>query len=457
MNNCGTVLNNLVKIFHPKQSSPRLDKIKRNQTLDSGRNLNNLNMENSNSNVDNLDNIYKGLRLLPEFDGNCHVLTRFIKLCDELVKTYMSTIPGQELGNLALLNGILNKVTGPAARLINSNGIPDSWDCIRSSLINNFADHRDETSLYNDLALLTQGSGTPQEFYDKCQNLFSTIMTYISLHEDVATTIASKRSLYKKLTLQSFVRGLKDPLGCRIRCMRPSTIEQALEFVQEELNTMYLQQRNDKSSFNQVQSYKVPFAHHANALAMPSPRYSLPSTSRPLTPHYPHNPLWRPRYGGPSRTQQIFSAPPPNYRPNNAFRLPQQNYVQNSSTNNKVLPMSGVSHYISKPLPATLRGHDWSKQGNPPPTNYFKSREINFNEFYGEPLSGPYDNTEPFDYYGYSDYNYPCNVGGEYYNSFCNEVPEYGEVEVEEQQEDSNSASSDHKNFQKDPKSNALG
>lgn len=130
-----------------------------------------------------LDSIYKALRVVPDFDGNPNTLTRFIRLCDQLVLTYVSNSPGAELTNLALLNGILNKVTGPAARTINTNCIPENWNGIRSALINNFSDQRDETALYNDLALLAQGSSTPQEFYERCQTLFSTIMTYVTLHE----------------------------------------------------------------------------------------------------------------------------------------------------------------------------------------------------------------------------------------------------------------------------------
>ena len=103
--------------------------------------------------ADSVDQVYKALRLLPEFDGNSNVLTRFIKLCDQLVQQFMRNGPEFQLANLALLNGILNKIVGPASRTINSNGIPETWEGIRSALINNFADQRDETSLYNDLAL----------------------------------------------------------------------------------------------------------------------------------------------------------------------------------------------------------------------------------------------------------------------------------------------------------------
>ncbi|KAJ8704226.1 hypothetical protein PYW08_012950 [Mythimna loreyi] len=121
-----------------------------------------------------IDIIFKALRLVPEFDGNPNVLTRFIQLCDQLVKEYYNVQGGSELINTALINGILNKIVGSAARLINSNGIASDWNGIRNALINNFADQWDETALYSDLSLLTQGSNTPQEFYERCQNLFST-------------------------------------------------------------------------------------------------------------------------------------------------------------------------------------------------------------------------------------------------------------------------------------------
>lgn len=52
--------------------------------------------------------------------------------------------------------------------------------------------------------------------------------------------------------MQAFVRGLKEPLGSRIRCMRPITIEKALEYVQEELNILYQQQSSDNQPRPQV-------------------------------------------------------------------------------------------------------------------------------------------------------------------------------------------------------------
>lgn len=410
------------------------------------------------------DTISKGLRLLPDFDGNPNVLARFIKLCDQLVEAYGSA--DNNLNNLCLINGILNKISGPAARTINSNGIPDTWDGIKAVLINNFTDQRDETTLYNELAFQSQGSSTPQEFYDKCQTLFSTIMTYITLHEDIETTITAKRTLYKKLTMQAFIRGLKEPLGSRIRCMRPSSIETALEYVQEELNTMYLQQRNDslpKRVEHNASNYRPPvhtpmpnnyvpkpFAFASNNMQGPShpPRFNTHAGFQ--TPQFaPQN-----QTRMPTRTQQMFGARPPNYNPqSNVFRLPPR-----PAFNNHVpKPMSGVSHFAPRVLPPTT--HDWSRHGNPPPTNYFKTRDVNVNE------CTPYDDyyNYPGDYYSYSDSYYtddPRDADGFDYDSYFthqSEIPTqappelcYTRTEIQEESVESSRSSNDEsQNFHK--------
>ncbi|CAK1542633.1 unnamed protein product [Leptosia nina] len=372
------------------------------------------------------DIIFKSLRFVPDFDGNPHVLTRFIKICDELVRQFMRDDPQASLSNISLINGILNKITGHAGRLINSNGIPDSWQGIRDSLINNFSDQRDETALYNDIACLTQGQNSPQEFYDKCNNLFSTIMTYVSLHETIETTIDAKRQLYRKLTLQAFIRGLKEPLGSRIRCMRPETIEKALEFVQEELNVIYLQNRNDAlpkfhhtlkpQSSVQTTHTPQPLLYNVNKHNLPFPRINTPYTFPQFKSSQPNH--FMPRF--PTRTQQVFRAPPPNYNPNsNLFRLPPRNQVAQKQG---PTPMSGVSHYVTKELPLT--GHDWRKHGNPPPTNYFKSRDLNVNECVEPDYYDYYDQYNPT--VEYPDYYYFDPDYNSYYN--CEEIEQSNEI-----------------------------
>lgn len=76
--------------------------------------------------------------------------------------------------------------------------------------------------------------------------------------------------------------------------------------------------------------------------------------------------------------------------------------------------MSGVSHYVTKTLPPSrpgISGHDWRKSGNPPPTNYFKTREMNFNDCLNEPYFDEYYTTDYEPYYDgeFVEYSYdPC-------------------------------------------------
>lgn len=402
----------------------------------------------------------KALRLLPEFDGNPNVLTRFVRLCDEIVGSYEEQ--ADNLGKLFLVNGILNKITGPAARTINSNGIPESWKGIRGVLINNFTDQRDETTLYNDLALQTQGSNTPQEFYDKCQTLFSTIMTYVTLHETIGTTIEAKRNLYRKLTMQSFVRGLKEPLGSRIRCMRPDTIEKALEYVQEELNTMYLQGRNEslpKISQN-ASNYKPPVhTPMPSAFAVPRPfvfpvKYpNIPAPPPRFNNNFPQRPQLHQPMHMPTRTQQMFGARLPNYNPQGgAFRMPPKPHFNYNPNANASKPMSGVSHFTPRVLPPS--GHDWTKHGNPPPTNYFKTRDVNVNECTSyDDYTYYYDNTDynTDSYYtvpdSYNAYDHSNAVPYQYhYEELQEPEPWYGPVE--EPAQPSTSSKNDDQDFQ---------
>lgn len=365
------------------------------------------------------DTIFKAFRLVPEFDGNPNILPRFIKICDQIVNEFVEVgDPKQELARAFLANGILNKITGNAARIINSNGCPDDWPSIKSALINNFSDQRDETALYNDLMVAVQGNTTPQEFYDKCANLFSTIMTYVSLHETLATTIEAKRVLYNKLTLQAYVRGLKEPLGSRIRCMRPDSLQKALEFVQEETNVMYLQQRTDslqdkKQSFNKPIQ---PSIAHTSNWPKPNPvplfqwkpnTFNANNNSSPNR-NFSHQPFYVSNM--PTRTQQMFSAPPPNYNfQQNRFSMPQRNASQNQGPK----PMSGVSHYVTRALPFPQPAHDWRKHGNPPPSNYFKTREMNFTECYDN-----YDSYYPDSYMSEGqEYFYPIDYPSDGYSA----------------------------------------
>lgn len=160
-----------------------------------------------------------------------------------------------------------------------------------------------------------------------------------------------------------------------------------------------MQQRNEGPSRKEHQS-QVPqsnFNLPLNNFSPKMPIFNMPGSSRqpvmntpgPPKPQFMQhqvNQAWRPNWQqnqpprGPSRTQQMFWVLPPNYNPqSNVFRMHNRPQTQQNYRFGTPRPMSGVSHFVPKPLPPP--GHDWQKFGNPPPSNYFKTREVNFNEF----------------------------------------------------------------------------
>lgn len=447
------------RIFHPRNSGDRepTSRQARRELVDLNRNLDDSDLVIDVSRLfevgimaqDNTEAIYKALRMVPDFDGNPNILTRFISICDQIVASFMSTEAGSELSNLCLINGILNKITGTASCTINSNGIPGSWLGIRTALINNFSDQRDETALYNDLSIAMQGDRTPQEFYEHCQTLLSTVMTYVSLHETIASTIEAKRSLYKRVATQAFVRGLNEPLGSRIRCMRPESIEKALEYVQEELNVIYLQQRVDVKV---QQSPRMTTQFPNVGILPPRPNYQpqagnwqVPIGQRPPPPApqpFKFNPVPAPPQNRmPSRTQQMFRALPPNYNPrSNVFRLQPRN---NPPFNSGPKPMSGVQHYAPRVLPSASN-------------NFYKSQEMHINE------CAPYDYESYYSgYYAEPEYySGACHDDGDNFNYYYS-MEHYNVVDPvnncimgeEEEPQPSTSSNGSRPYFRKGPKS----
>lgn len=347
-----------------------------------------------------LDTIHKALRNVPEFDGNPNILVRFLNLCDQLVTSYVQPTPGNELINLSLLNGIINKITGPAARILATNGTPTTWEGIRNALTHNFSDQRDESALYTDLSMLTQGSDTPHIFYERVQNLLGTIMTYVQLHDTLSTTVEAKRTLYKKLALQSYLRGLNEPVGSRIRCMRPDSLEDALKFAHEELNVMYMQSKTRPSTSRNPTPFKPNFApQNSGYVTIPPNAYSQvnPTGSQSMYRNMPQN-VPTPFYSvnqSPSRTQQIFKTLPRSNM-STGFKIPPktQNFYQNINTNKiNPQPMSGVSHPVARTLPPIKR--DFQSHSNAYPN--YRSREMNLNEFYSPYNVQSYDVPFPYD------------------------------------------------------------
>lgn len=192
----------------------------------------------------------KNLSIIPSFDGNPNKLHRFISACESILTHYYDRNDPNSFQNNLLLNGILNKLENRAEEVVGINGV-DNWDDIKNTLLQNFGDQRDENCLNLDLVNLRQKTHeTPQQFYEKIIHLLNTICNYIALHSQSEEEKIYKRDFFTKQALKSFLAGLKDPLGPTIRAMRPTSLAQAMQFINEENNIKYYQNNSNPAFKN---------------------------------------------------------------------------------------------------------------------------------------------------------------------------------------------------------------
>lgn len=294
--------------------------------------------ESSSSNVQDQASISLGLGMIPKFDGNPADLNRFIESSETLLTYMFDPSQTRNFRNIIISNGILNKLEGEAKSIINIYG-SRSWLEVKETLIANFGDQRDESSLTRDLVNLKQNHNEkPQDFYKRCIELLNIISNYINLHTKT-TELDSKKTFYQQQTLKSFLAGLREPLGSTIRAMRPGTLATAIQYIQEEQNIQYLQKthitqqdtrhpnqfnkQKQWNSFAKIQNYGQPLSQD-NYYKYPKPFQTPPHPQFQTKDkiHYAHAPY------------QQQHRPVHNYNNNS----------QNAWKQQKPVPMSGISY-----------------------------------------------------------------------------------------------------------------
>ncbi|XP_048522609.1 uncharacterized protein LOC125504520 [Dendroctonus ponderosae] len=191
------------------------------------------------------------LSCVPQFDGNPSELNRFLATCKSIIDNFYNARDVNCFQNTYLLNSLIGKLTGNARLVVNVQNV-STWDDLKNTLYRNFADRRDESCLNRDLVMLRQQNESPQNFYDKVLEILNLLVSYVDSHDDIASATV-KRTVYQKLALKTFLSGLKEPLGNTIRCMRPTDLAEAIQFVTEETNIKYFQSQNN----NQVSSKQI--------------------------------------------------------------------------------------------------------------------------------------------------------------------------------------------------------
>lgn len=197
--------------------------------------------------------IFQSLRIpdaikdLPLYDGNPRSLYDFIKNVEEIL-VLLPQIDGTPYANV-ILRAVRNKIVGDANEVLNMYGTPTNWDTIKANLILHYADKRNETSLIRDLHGLRQTTETIEQFYAKVIELLSTIVNHVQIHEKLPSVVTAKKSLFTDMCLNTFLIGLKEPLGSTIRAMKPKTLTEAFNYCVQEQNMFYMKYSTTQNKF----------------------------------------------------------------------------------------------------------------------------------------------------------------------------------------------------------------
>lgn len=174
---------------------------------------------------------------LPKFDGNPRLLYEFVSNVEEIllfIKGTDNTPQGQ-----ILLRAIRNKIDGQANEVLNMYGTPLNWDDIKRNLISHYSDKRTETSLIRDLHSLKQYGKPLEKYFSEVMEIQSALYNNLSIHENERAVINAKRELFSEMCLNSFLSGLREPMGSTVRAMRPGSLALAFEYCIGEQNIHY--------------------------------------------------------------------------------------------------------------------------------------------------------------------------------------------------------------------------
>lgn len=194
---------------------------------------------------------------LPVYKGNRTGLHDFIENVDEIVKLCEELIGRGKIPS-TYLRAIRNKIQGEADEVLTMYGTELRWETIKNNLVNHYSDKRNETSLIKDLHSLYQGNDTIERFFSRIIEIQSALITHVKLHDADETVRKAKETLYTEMCLNSFLAGIKEPLGSMIRARKPTNIADAYNLCIAEQNMFYLKNKMTTSSTSNNNQYKKP-------------------------------------------------------------------------------------------------------------------------------------------------------------------------------------------------------
>lgn len=240
--------------------------------------------------------INKLVKDIPHFDGKTSKLSNFIKRVETVIK-YAN--PENSIYTDLFIESVKSRITDNAEEHLEATRVGDTWKEIKTSLVNRFADRRNEAYLLQQLYATYQGRDRVEIFYLKIQEIVNSLKNWADLNYLKADGTQDENEIkfaqrqYDKTALTIFVSHMKEPIGTMLRNRQSDSIQQAYNFCIEEenlrkLNAPYYYQPVHKPSiprqnFTFQPNQYIPAPQFSNNQMQPKPALPPRPTRLPIT------------------------------------------------------------------------------------------------------------------------------------------------------------------------------
>lgn len=169
---------------------------------------------------------------IPDFTGEPEILSQFLDRCQELIDHFFDANNVDSYTNKSILNNIRAKIKGKAAVGIFNSPL-NTWDEIKTALIANFDDKRDEEHLILELGKLQQGTNeNPFDFHARVYRMFTLLVAKMNNSADQYTPTTLK--LMERVALRGFLMGLNEDIGRLLIIKGPTDLNDAIRILTNE-------------------------------------------------------------------------------------------------------------------------------------------------------------------------------------------------------------------------------
>ncbi|KAF2903723.1 hypothetical protein ILUMI_02453 [Ignelater luminosus] len=200
--------------------------------------------------------------------------------------------------NLLVLLAIKAKIVSRPSEIITIYKT-NTWPKLKSVLQKNSGDNRNEITLSLDLQRLSQGRSSIKVFYESILKHLNFLMTAIENGK-------TKQSYDQNVALQVFLTGLNEPYGSMMRAKDPSTLVDAIRFLEKEELVRYRQRQLPSSTLNQ----KPTMSQKTYIMPNPTRTHGSSFSSQPI--NIQPKPVQQKFY----TNQQVFGKPKNVFKPN---------------------------------------------------------------------------------------------------------------------------------------------